>query len=311
MRKVACAGMTLVELLVAMTIAAIIGTMILQMVIDYQSRILAEISRNDLQDRAERLIRFLASDIRETAFLLGPIPQVADGTSLRLVHDSLAGDPLETLPYSLLPADNPGEDDRLTIVKAVSFVPPLRLVQPGPAGETALVLNRRPNRSPGSTRELLPAPEAINHLVFANHRLGYAVQLSDLLLQLNQPLVENVAVGTELLGVRAYSYQLEPNSSSKSLRRDDFTSRDILDDAVDGMQFEYLLGDGSLVHQPARPQDVRGVRISLLVRDLRSDRNYTNEMAYTLANRTYGPFRDHYRRSLVSQLVEVKNHDPQ
>ena len=113
---------------------------------------------------------------------------------------------------------------------------------------------------------------------------------------------------TELLGVRAYSYQLEPFSDSKRLRRDDFSSRDILDDVVDGLQFEYLLGDGSLIHQPARPQDVRGVRISLLVRDLRPDRNYTNATIYTLGNRSYGPFRDHYRRSQVSQLVEVKNH---
>ena len=65
------AGMTLVELLVAMAIASITGTMVLQMVISFQSRILAEISRNDLQDRAERLIRFLASDIGDSAFLLG------------------------------------------------------------------------------------------------------------------------------------------------------------------------------------------------------------------------------------------------
>ncbi len=308
MKKGACVGITLVELLVAMTLAAIIGTMILQLVIDFQSRILTEISRNDLQDRAERLIRFLASDIRDAAFLLGPVPQVAGGTSLALVHDSLSGDPLETLPFSILADDRSNDDDRLTIVKAVSLAPTLRLAQPVLVGETALVLNRRPNRSPGSTRELQPDPEAINHLVLANHRLCYAVQLVDLTLQLNQPLVEGVPVGTEVLGVRAYSYQLDPFTNSNRLRRDDFTSRAILDDAVDGMQFEYLLGDGSLTHQPVRPQDVRGVRISLLVRDLRPDRNYTNETIYTLGNRSYGPFRDHYRRSLVSELVEVKNH---
>ena len=308
MKKDSCAGVTLVELLVAMTVASIIGTMILQLVIDFQSRILTEISRNDLQDRADRLIRFLASDIRDAAFLLGPVPQVAGGAALVLVHDSLSGDPLESLPFSILADDHSDDDDRLTIVKAVSFAPTLRLAQPALTGETGLVLNRRPNRSPGSTRELQPGPEAINHLVLANHRLCYAVQLADLSLQLNQPLNEGVPVGTEVLGVRAYSYQLDPFSTSNRLRRDDFTSRNILDDAVDGMQFEYLLGDGSLTHQPARPQDVRGVRISLLVRDLRPDRNYTNETIYTLGNRSYGPFRDHYRRSLVSQLVEVKNH---
>jgi len=303
-----CAGITLVELLVAMTIAAIVGTMILQMVINFQSRILAEVSRNDLQDRAERLIRFLANDIRDSAFLLGSVPQVAGGASLALVHDSLSGDPLESLPFSIISDDSSDEDDRLTIVKAVSFAPALRLAQPGLSGEAELVLNRRPNRSPGSSRELLPAPEAINHLVFANHRVCYTVQRADLSLQLSQPLAEGVPADTELLGARAYSYQLEPFSDSKRLRRDDFSSRDILDDVVDGLQFEYLLGDGSLIDQPARPQDVRGVRISLLVRDLRPDRNYTNATIYTLGNRSYGPFRDHYRRSQVSQLVEVKNH---
>ena len=308
MKRDVCTGMTLVELLVAMAIAGLVGSMILQLVISFQSRVLTEISRNDLQDRAERLIRFLASDIRDAAFLLGPVPQVAGGTPLSLVHDSLSGDPLEVLPFSILADDYTDEDDRLTIVKAVSFAPPLRLAQPGVSGETGLVLTRRPNRSPGSSRELQPAPEAINHLVLANHRVCYAVHLADLSLQLNQPLMEDVPVGTELLGVRVYNYQLDPFAGSKRLRRDDFTSRNILDDAVDGLQFEYLLNDGSLVNRPTRPQDVRGVRISLLVRDLRADRNYTNETVYTLGNRTYGPFRDHHRRSLVSQLVEVKNH---
>lgn len=308
MKRDVCTGMTLVELLVAMAIAGLVGSMLLQLVISFQSRVLTEISRNDLQDRAERLIRFLASDIRDAAFLLGPVPQVAGGTPLSLVHDSLSGDPLEALPFSIVADDYTDEDDRLTFVKAVSFAPPLRLAQPGVSGETGLVLTRRPNRSPGSSRELQPAPEAINHLVLANHRVCYAVHLADLSLQLNQPLMEDVPVGTELLGVRVYNYQLDPFAGSKRLRRDDFTSRNILDDAVDGLQFEYLLNDGSLVNRPTRPQDVRGVRISLLVRDLRADRNYTNETVYTLGNRTYGPFRDHHRRSLVSQLVEVKNH---
>jgi type II secretory pathway pseudopilin PulG len=238
MRRDACAGITLVELLVAMTIASLVGSMILQMVIGFQSRILTEVSRNDLQDRAERLIRFL-----------------------------LAGDPLESLPSSIIVEDSAMEDDRLTIVKAISFSPPLTLVQPGLAGESELVMNRRPNRSPGSTRELQPTPEAINHLVLASHRACYSVSLADLTMQLNQPLLEDVPADTEVLGVRAYTYSLDPFAGSNRLRRDDFTSRDILDDAVDGLQFEYLLGDGSMVSQTPRPQDIRGVRISLLVRD--------------------------------------------
>lgn len=300
-------GVTIVELLVAMAIASLVGAMILQMVIGFQSRILCEISRNDLQDRAERLIRFLASDVREAAFLVGAHPEMTDGSVLALVHDSLAGDPLETLPGAILPRDNAVGDDSLTLVKAVSFTPPLRLHQEGLRGDAVLFLNRRPNRSPGSTRELRPAPESINALVLDSKRRIYSVANDDLPLRLNQPLADKVAAESEVFGVRACTLFLESFPGGKRLRRDDFTSREILDDAVDGLQFEYLLEGGSLVSAPANPEEIRGVRISLLLRDLRSDRGYENKIVYTLGNRSYGPFGDHYRRILVSQLVEVKN----
>jgi hypothetical protein len=282
--------------------------MILQVHLGFQSRILAEISRSDLQDRAERLVRFMAGDIRDAAFLLGSTPRTAAGTPLRLTHDSLAGDPVETLPFALLAEDLADADDRLTIIKAVSFAPPLRLAQTAQAGDSSVVLNRRPNRSPGSTRELQPAPEAINHLVFASHRRCYPLQQAGLEVSLEQPLRETVAAGSEVLGLRACSYVAEPFAGSNRLRRDDFTSRDILDEAVDGLQFEYLLEDGGIVDQPIDMRTVRGVRINLLVRSLRQDRDYIDSGTYTLGNRIYGPYLDHFRRQVVTRMVEVKNH---
>jgi hypothetical protein len=300
--------MTLVELLVAMAIASIAGIMILQVILNFQSRIFAEIRRNDLHDRAERLIRFMASDIRDAAFLLGPVPQTAEGAPLILTHDSLAGDPVETLPFSLVAEDLADGDDRLTLVKAVSFAPPLRLAQTAQVGETSVVLNRRPNRSPGSTRELQPAPEAINHLVFASQHTCYPLRQANLEVDLEQPLRETVSADTEVLGLRACIYEAESFAGSKRLRRDDFTSREILDQAVDGLQFEYLLDDGAMVDQPADTISVRGIRISLLVRSLRQDRDHIDTAIYTLANQVYGPFHDHFRRQLVTRLVEVKNH---
>ncbi len=280
-RVASCNGMTLVELLVAMTIASIAGIMILQVILNFQSRILAEISRNDLQDRAERLIRFMASDIRDAAFLLGPVPQTAEGAPLILTHDSLAGDPIETLPFSLVAEDLADGDDRLTLVKAVSFTPPLRLAQTAQVGETSVVLNRRPNRSPGSTRELQPAPEAINHLVFASQHTCYPLRQANLEVELEQPLRETVSADTEVLGLRACIYEAESFAGSKRLRRDDFTSREILDQAVDGLQFEYLLDDGAMVDQPADTKNVRGIRISLLVRSLRQDRDHIDTGIYS------------------------------
>lgn len=307
-RVASCNGMTLVELLVAMAIASIAGIMILQVILNFQSRILAEISRNNLQDRAERLIRFMASDIHDAAFLLGPVPQTAEGAPLILTHDSLPGDPIETLPFSLVAEDLADGDDRLTLVKAVSFAPPLRLAQTALVGETLVVLNRRPNRSPGSTRELQPAPEAINHLVFASQHTCYPLRQANLEVDLEHPLRETVSADTEVLGLRVCIYEVEPFAGSKRLRRDDFTSREILDQAVDGLQFEYLLDDGTMVNLPADTKNVRGIRVSLLVRSLRQDRDHIDTGIYTLANQVYGPFHDHFRRQLVTHLVEVKNH---
>ena len=59
---------------------------------------------------------------------------------------------------------------------------------------------------------------------------------------------------------------------------------------------------------PAEPTAVRGIRIALLVRDLRPDRDYLDTATYRLGNRHYGPYRDRFRRILVSQMVEIKNH---
>jgi len=55
------------------------------------------------------------------------------------------------------------------------------------------------------------------------------------------------ATATELLGLRAHRLYLQRTGRSGRLRCDDLTSDEILDDAVDGLQFEYLLADGCMV----------------------------------------------------------------
>lgn len=307
MSRQGAAGVCLGELLVALAIAALVSTLVLPQLLIFESRSLAEISRNDLHDRAERLLRFIVADLQGAAFLVGATPRRGDGSPLALVHDSLAGDPLELLPAALL-AESAPTGAALTLVAGVAFSPPIQLAQPAAAGSTGLQLTRRPNQSPGSSRELLPAPEAIDHLVLGHHRLCYPVAASGLSLELDQPLAVAAPAGTEVYGVRAYRYSLQVAGSSRRLRRDDFTSSEILDDAVDGLQFEYLLADGTLVTLPPDPGRIRAVRCSLLVRDLRADQDYLDRQVYRLGAQVYGPYLDHYRRVVLSRLVEVKNH---
>lgn len=309
MIRQACRGHSLVELLVAMGLAALAGTIILPAVFSLQARGLAEVSRTDLQGRAARLLRFLGDDLRTTAFQVGAVPRRIGGSPPMVVHDSASGNPVETLAQSLLLEDGgAGGDDVLTLIKAESFFPPLRLAHTASAGAVSLILDRRPNQPPGSSREIRPAPEAISHVVLANHRNCYPVGSAGQTLQLLDGLAVPVPAGTELLGLRAHRYYLSPFGGFSRLRCDDFTDDEILDDAVDGLQFEYLLADGRVVDAPDDPLAVRGIRVSLLVRDLRPDRDYRDRATYRLGNHVYGPYDDAYRRLVVSEMIEVKNH---
>jgi prepilin-type N-terminal cleavage/methylation domain-containing protein len=309
MNRSDCRGYTLVELLVVMGLAALVGALVLPTFLALQSRSLAEVSRTDLQERGARLLRFLSNDLRTAAFQVGATPRRSTGTPPVLVHDSAPGNPAEELTQALFPEDGgTAGDDALTMVRAESFFPPLQLSQPAGAGDTALRLNRRPNQSPGSSREIAPAPEAISHVVLANHRVCYPVGTVGQTLQLLDGLLVPVPVATELLSLRVRRYHLAPSGGFNRLRCDDFTSDEILDDAVDGLQFEYLLADGRVVDSPDETTAIRGIRISLLVRDLRFDREYRDRVAYRLGNCSYGPYDDGYRRMVISEMIEVKNH---
>jgi hypothetical protein len=293
-------------LLVAMGLAALVGAIVLPAVFSLQGRGLTEVSRSELQARAVRLLRFIAQELRAAAFQVGATPRRVTGAPPVLVHDSAPADPAEPLADALLAEDGGSHgDDALTVVTAVSFSPVLLLEQAAASGATTLRLNRRPNQPPASSREIRPAPEAISHVVLANQRDCYPVGDTGQTLLLLDSLAAPAPAATELLGLRVRRFHLD---QSARLRCDDFSSDEILDDAVDGMQFEYLLDDGRLVDHPDDPRAVRAIRVTLLVRDLRPDRQHRDQAVYRIGNRSYGPYRDSYHRAAVSEMVEVKNH---
>ncbi|MCF6179801.1 MAG: PilW family protein [Geopsychrobacter sp.] len=311
-------GFSLVELLVVMALMSIISLIIYPFFTTFQFQSLSQINKSDLNDRANRLLDYLAEEVQGAGFLVTLVPRNGDDTAFQIKHAAN----LVTFNQSILVGNLIGGDDRLDILKAVSFFPPLVVtaVDPGPPQKVKI------NRPPDYATEINDAAGVNvsltrNHVVFENHKKIYRVKdvaadspntdidgdgHRDRLLTLVQPLTEPVPLGSEVLGVRAMGFFVDTGG----LRADDYVSSAVLDRDVDGLQINYFMQDGSSIAAPsgAAIENIRGVRISLLVRANRPDKGYVNSATYLLGSRSYGPYDDGFRRVAVQRLVEVKNY---
>ncbi len=310
-------GFTLIELLISVAIMAVISTIIYPFFTTFQFQSLSEINKSDLGDRANRLLDYLAEEVRETGFLVTSVPRYGDDTVLSIKHFS---SPL-TFSNSIVVGNTAGGNDSLDLVKAVSFFPRISVTEVITGTPQKIKINRPPDytseiNNPGANQVL-----ARNNVIFENHKKIYRVTgvaadspdidvdgdgRKDRLLSLYQTLAEAVPVGTEVLGVRAVRFYVD----SQGLRNDDYVTAGVLDSNVDGLQIKYFMANGSYVDAPvtADIEKIRGIKIYLLVKAGKPDRHYVNSTTYSLGGQSYGPFADNYRRVLVERLVEVKNY---
>ncbi len=92
------------------------------------------------------------------------------------------------------------------------------------------------------------------------------------------------------------------------------TQSDIAD-GIECLQFRYGIdtsspADGTIdswVDNPAKIARIRAVRIFILARTSKIDRNYTDRRRYTMAGITIGPFNDHYHRYLLRSTAVIRN----
>jgi len=311
-------GFSLVELLVAMSIMSIISLIIYPFFTRFQFQGLSQINKCDLNDRANRLLSYLAEEVQETGFLVTSVPRNADDSAFQIKY----GAGLVSFNHSIQPTDVAAGNDRLDILKAVSFFPPQIVTASQSGPPVKIKINHPPDyateiNDAAGVNVVLPR----NQVVFANHKKIYRVTNiaadspdvdtdgdghRDRLLTLAQGLAEPVPLGSEVLGVRALGFYID----GSGLRVDDYVSAEVLDSEVDGLQFEYFMQDGSTLAAPggAAIENIRGIRIGLLVKADKPDKDYLNSATYALGNRTYGPFNDGFRRVVVERLVEVKNY---
>ena len=116
--------------------------------------------------------------------------------------------------------------------------------------------------------------------------------------------------GTELLAVRANRIYI----ADGELHLDDFKRDQVLDFAVDGLQFRYLLADGTFSDAPLQLDQIRGIQFLILIKSLTAEKDFNNTQEYSpqmgpnVVAATYGPYNDRFRRMVLTELIEVKNY---
>ncbi len=79
---------------------------------------------------------------------------------------------------------------------------------------------------------------------------------------------------------------------------------------IENIEFSYILTDNSQTTAPPTSdlKNIRSVRISILARSVRQDRNSVNNTIYTTGSgATWGPYNDRIRRRLLVSTVNCRN----
>jgi prepilin-type N-terminal cleavage/methylation domain-containing protein len=344
-------GFTLIELLVSMAVfLVLIGFMYPTFTfIKDQSSKISDIEA--LSERGQRIIDYIAEDIKMVGFVVGPkrdipycmTPSPGSGVSV-LVHsdgapfDSLRfikAEPVEivmsaTCINAQTGCDTDTVDYKLDICTEVANPDQIAV----DASKSCL------------STELVPTSETGGLDVNAKSLITFRTEIqlpevyvvtnySTKTITLDKDLVKAVTPGTPVYALRQYEYSVEdPNTTPATLRRlswskdcdtypVDIDEAVSTDGGIDGLQFEFIVYDsisGSLITQstpPSELNDLRAIRIWLLVRSERADRSYKDSNSYALGSLdaqgdvitgvTVGPFNDNYRRILLTRTVEVKN----
>lgn len=330
-------GFTLIELIISMVIFLfVIGLMYPTFNLIRGQSVFIE-NMEALNERAQRLVDYMAEDIRMAGFVVGPkenIPYCTDNAStgvpvVRLTqdanpYDSLAFITTEPVTIRLTEAcqnNNPGYWLNTTADASVGAG---ILTTENVTADCILNLKAGAVGSNGSALIALETASYVNNI--------YTVtQINTGSLQITPSLQITVPSNSMIYTVRQYEYLVDPNTRELERRfwQNDCGSQAIvLDEAtgqaggVDALQFEFLVYDAatdSIVVQSTPPDDllsIRGIRIWVLLRSDSPDRDHTDTNTYNVGTMqngnpitgvTVGPFNDNFHRVLVNRTVEVKN----
>ena len=255
-------GLTLIELLVAMAISAILIAAIYRTFIGQHKTYTVQEQVVDMQQNVRVAINRMMREIRMAGF--GSVWNVFPPEHL----------PFLTLAGPFLDVINPGDGrdiiegrpvDRITIIGAFEQVSTL---SQSTDGSDTIQLVGGANQFNLLTRRYLCIGGLETHIVR---------WIDGNTITLDGKLLFNHGAGTPVFKVKAITYQLRwdnRNPNMPVLTREDLTDgggSQVVAENIENLQFRYVLEDGSESDSPADPSEIRMVRVTVHARTSISD----------------------------------------
>ena len=318
-------GFTLVELMIVLVILGIISVGTIT-AITSQSKVFH--SEEDLID-AQMNARIAADRITFLLHMAGAGCSDSFGSTLNTGNLATNGDVAANPTTSMFVINNnsAGTPDQLTLVGAVRYVGSITSIPA--SNQITLKCNEYLKISATAAKSYIfitPQDEnryrtisAISSATTTTPTLTLSNNMgTDEKAELQAALTAGVAI--DVCQVQAFTIRLVDNNNIRSLRIDgnDIASSTQMDvaDNIQDLQFQYGIDtttpkpDGQIdswVDNPADITQIRAVRFFILARTSKTDREYTDNKTYTLADVTIGPFNDHTHRYLLESTVAIRN----
>jgi prepilin-type N-terminal cleavage/methylation domain-containing protein len=253
-----CKGLTLIELLVAMAISAVLIAAMYRTFIGQHKTYMVQEQVVDMQQNVRVAINRMMREIRMVGF----------GNVSTVLPLSAKDGPF---PYIITPKDNVNyiigqRDDQITIIGAFEQISTLAAVPK--VGTNTIQLAGKASEFDVNYRKYI----CIGGL--ETHTISNVVPSTNTITFLDNDdnVVNNFPVGTPVFKVKAVTYRLRPDHSNQDmpvLTREDNTDgggSQVIAEYIENLQFRYTLDDGSESDSPPDASKIRLVRVTVNAR---------------------------------------------
>jgi prepilin-type N-terminal cleavage/methylation domain-containing protein len=290
-------GLTLIELLIAMAISAILIAAIYRTFIGQHKVYTAQEQVVDMQQNARVAINRMMREIRMAGF--GNVSNLLPLTAFTTFN----GLQILTLNNIITPSDNKNNvvqsDDQITIIGAFEQISTLAAVPT--VGTNTIQLAGRASEFDNGYRKYI----SIGGL--ETHTIKDVPSTNTITFLDNDNVVNNFPVGTSVFKVKAITYRLRWDNSNPNmpvLTREDNTDgggTQVVAENIENLQFRYTLEDGSESDSPADASKIRLVRVTVNARTGIPDLEFKADPEFKAGT---GGFR---RRTITSNILVRNN----